>query len=52
VAPGTFFGQPSAFRLGFTSDAAKLEEALDRLARALELPNAPSTAARSEGGAS
>jgi aspartate/methionine/tyrosine aminotransferase len=43
VAPGTFFGEPSAFRLGFTSDAGKLEEGLGRLARALELPNQNAT---------
>lgn len=37
AAPGAFFGEPSAFRLGWTLDAKKLGEGLSRLARALEL---------------
>ncbi len=37
TAPGVFFGDPSAFRLGWTSDAKKLREALTRLSKALEL---------------
>jgi aspartate/methionine/tyrosine aminotransferase len=37
VAPGTFFGEPSAFRLGWTLDSKKLPKALSLLAKALEL---------------
>ncbi|MFO0567867.1 MAG: pyridoxal phosphate-dependent aminotransferase [Polyangiaceae bacterium] len=37
TAPGSFFGVPSAFRLGFTCDRKKLGEGLSRLAKALEL---------------
>jgi aspartate/methionine/tyrosine aminotransferase len=37
VAPGAFFGQPSAFRLGWAGDGEKLEAALELLARALDL---------------
>lgn len=41
TAPGSFFGEPSAFRLGWTSDVKKLPEALTRLAKALELGSRP-----------
>jgi aspartate/methionine/tyrosine aminotransferase len=37
VAPGTFFGETSAFRLGWTTKRADVEPGLDLLARALEL---------------
>jgi aspartate/methionine/tyrosine aminotransferase len=37
VAPGTFFGESSAFRLGWTTKHADVEPGLDLLARALEL---------------
>lgn len=37
AAPGVFFGDPSAFRLGWTLDGKKLAEGLSRLAKALEL---------------
>lgn len=37
AAPGAFFGEPSAFRLGWTTDGKKLAEGLSRLAKALEL---------------
>ncbi|HET9982738.1 MAG TPA: aminotransferase class I/II-fold pyridoxal phosphate-dependent enzyme [Longimicrobiales bacterium] len=35
VAPGRFFGDPAAFRIGFGMDTAVLEEGLRRLAAAL-----------------
>jgi aspartate/methionine/tyrosine aminotransferase len=38
AAPGTFFGEPSALRLGWTTASEKLEPGLERLGRALELP--------------
>ncbi|MBK7578642.1 MAG: pyridoxal phosphate-dependent aminotransferase [Myxococcales bacterium] len=37
AAPGTFFGDESAFRLGWTTDKKKLAEGLTRLAKALQL---------------
>lgn len=37
AAPGAFFGEASAFRLGWTTDGKKLGEGLSRLAKALEL---------------
>jgi aspartate/methionine/tyrosine aminotransferase len=37
VAPGSFFGDPSAFRLGWAGDGEKLEAALQILAQVLEL---------------
>ncbi len=41
TAPGGFFGEPSAFRLGWTSELKKLPEGLNRLAKALELESRP-----------
>jgi aspartate/methionine/tyrosine aminotransferase len=38
AAPGSFFDAPSAFRLGWSLPAELLDEALARLALALELP--------------
>jgi aspartate/methionine/tyrosine aminotransferase len=40
VAPGCFFGEPSAFRLGWTTKAPDVNEGLTRLARALGLGEA------------
>ncbi len=37
VAPGSFFGAPSWFRLAFTASSEKLEAGLARLGRALEV---------------
>lgn len=37
VAPGAFFGESSAFRLGWTTKPADVEAGLGRLARALDL---------------
>jgi aspartate/methionine/tyrosine aminotransferase len=37
AAPGSFFGAPSAFRIGLTLPREKLEPALDALEAALEL---------------
>jgi len=36
VAPGAFFGVPNGFRLAWSIDAAKLDEALARLARVVD----------------
>lgn len=41
TAPGGFFGEPGAFRLGWTSELKKLPEGLNRLAKALELESRP-----------
>jgi aspartate/methionine/tyrosine aminotransferase len=40
AAPGVFFGEPSALRLGWTAASDKIEEGLRRLARALGIPAA------------
>ncbi|MFO0663823.1 MAG: pyridoxal phosphate-dependent aminotransferase [Polyangiaceae bacterium] len=37
VAPGSFFGDPSGFRLSWAAPYEKLEESLERLTRALSL---------------
>jgi len=42
VAPGSFFGDPSAFRLGWAGDGEKLDAGLELLARVLGLGKAGS----------